>query len=114
VHPCNQSVHRAARRSRHRLPLNTTRSKGESRMRFAVIGAGVIGTLHAETIAALPRAELTTVVDVRPEPARSLAARYGVVALTDLNEALGRPEVDAVAICTPSGHHADLGEAALA
>jgi UDP-N-acetyl-2-amino-2-deoxyglucuronate dehydrogenase len=76
-------------------------------MRFAVIGAGVIGTLHAETMAHLPGAELTAVVDVRPEPARSLA-------LTDLNEALGRPEVDAVAICTPSGHHADLVEAALA
>ena len=83
-------------------------------MRFAVIGAGVIGTLHAETIAHLAGAELTAVVDVRPEPARSLAARYGVVALTDLNEALGRPEVDAVAICTPSGHHAHMVETALA
>jgi predicted dehydrogenase len=83
-------------------------------MRFAVIGAGVIGALHAETIAHLPGAELAAVVDVHPERARSLAGRYGAVGLTSLEEALGRSDVEAVAICTPSGHHADLVEKALA
>jgi UDP-N-acetyl-2-amino-2-deoxyglucuronate dehydrogenase len=83
-------------------------------MRFAVIGAGVIGALHAETIVHLRGAELTAVVDVHPERARSLAGRYGSIGLTDLDEALGRPDVEAVAICTPSGHHADLVERALA
>jgi UDP-N-acetyl-2-amino-2-deoxyglucuronate dehydrogenase len=76
-------------------------------MRFAVIGAGVIGALHAETISRLAGAELTAVVDVEPERARELAARYGTLALTDLEEALARPDVDAVAICTPSGRHAE-------
>jgi predicted dehydrogenase len=83
-------------------------------MRFAVIGAGVIGALHAETIAHLQGAELTAVVDVHAERARSLAARYGALGLTSLEEALGRSDVEAVAICTPSGHHADLVEKALA
>jgi len=55
-------------------------------MRFAVIGAGVIGALHAETIAHLQGAELTAVVDVHPERARSLAGRYGSLGLTDLDE----------------------------
>ncbi|MBJ7596845.1 MAG: gfo/Idh/MocA family oxidoreductase [Candidatus Nephthysia bennettiae] len=82
-------------------------------MRFAVIGAGAIGTLHAETIANLPGAELAAVVDVRPEAARSLAERYGVCPFSDLDQALGRPEIEAVAICTPSGSHADLVQAAL-
>ena len=77
-------------------------------MRFAVIGAGVIGALHAETIAHVQGAELTAVVDVHPERARSLAGRYGALGLTDLDEALRRPDVEAVAICTPSGQHADL------
>ena len=83
-------------------------------MRFAVIGAGVIGALHAETIAHVQGAELTAVVDVHPERARSLAGRYGAVGLTSLEEALGRSDVEAVAICRPSGHHADLVEKALA
>src|SRR2546422_4979412 len=83
-------------------------------MRFAVIGAGVIGALHAETIAHLQGAELTAVVDVHPERARSLAGRYRALGLTSLEEALGRSDVEAVAICTPSGHHADLVEKALA
>jgi UDP-N-acetyl-2-amino-2-deoxyglucuronate dehydrogenase len=58
-------------------------------MRFAVIGAGVIGALHAETIVHLRGAELNAVVDVHPERARSLAGRYGSIGLTDLDEALG-------------------------
>ena len=83
-------------------------------MRFAVVGAGVIGALHAETIAQLPGAELTAVVDVEPEAARELGARYGTLALTDLDEALARPDVEVVVICTPSGQHADLVTRALA
>jgi UDP-N-acetyl-2-amino-2-deoxyglucuronate dehydrogenase len=83
-------------------------------MRFAVIGAGVIGSLHAETIVQLPGAELTAVVDVEPEAAGELAARYGTLALTDVDEALVRPDLEAVAVCTPSGLHADLVTRALA
>jgi UDP-N-acetyl-2-amino-2-deoxyglucuronate dehydrogenase len=82
-------------------------------MRFAVIGAGVIGALHAETIANLPGAELVAVADIRPEAAGSLAAQYGVRPYSDVGEALGRPEIEAVAICTPSGSHAELVQAAL-
>ena len=82
-------------------------------MRFAVIGAGVIGALHAETISQLRSTELIAVVDVEPEAARELAERYGTLALTDVDETLARPDVDAVAICTPSGQHAELVTRAL-
>ncbi|HEY8458461.1 MAG TPA: Gfo/Idh/MocA family oxidoreductase [Actinopolymorphaceae bacterium] len=83
-------------------------------MRFAIIGAGVIGRLHAQTIQALkPRAELVAVVDVIPERAQQLAAEHGVDALTSLDEALARSDVDAVTICTPSGMHADAAVPAL-
>ncbi|MGH3487108.1 MAG: Gfo/Idh/MocA family oxidoreductase, partial [Actinopolymorphaceae bacterium] len=47
-------------------------------MRFAVIGAGVIGRTHAQTIQALqPRAELAAVVDIVPERAQELADEHG-------------------------------------
>jgi UDP-N-acetyl-2-amino-2-deoxyglucuronate dehydrogenase len=82
-------------------------------MKFAIVGAGLIGDLHAQTIAGLPQAQVGAVVDVRLDHAQALAARHQALALTDLFEALSLPDIDAVAICTPSGQHADMVVAAL-
>jgi UDP-N-acetyl-2-amino-2-deoxyglucuronate dehydrogenase len=83
-------------------------------MRFALIGCGVIGKHHAASIANLgQRAELVLAVDEIPEPAHKLAAEYGIEPMTSVDEALARPDIDAVAVCTPSGRHADVAIAAL-
>ncbi|WP_020577534.1 Gfo/Idh/MocA family protein [Actinopolymorpha alba] len=83
-------------------------------MRFAVIGAGVIGRTHAQTIQSLsPRAELAVVVDTIPERAQELAGQLGIEASTALKEVLARADVDAVTIATPSGQHSDAAVAAL-
>jgi predicted dehydrogenase len=83
-------------------------------MRIAVIGCGVIGRFHAASIADLaPDAELVLAVDEVLESARSLGDRYGARAAASVADALARPDVDAVAVCVPSGHHADLAIAAL-
>jgi predicted dehydrogenase len=82
-------------------------------MRFAVIGAGVIGRTHAACIRELaPRATLAVVADEVPDRARDLATVYDAGAATPA-EAFDRADIDAVAICTPSGSHADLAVAAL-
>ena len=83
-------------------------------MRFAIIGAGVIGRTHAACIRELaPGASLALVVDEVPGRARDLAAAYGAEAATSAAAALSRDDIDAVAICTPSGRHAGLTVAAL-
>ena len=82
-------------------------------MRFAVVGAGVIGALHARTIANLDGATLAAVVDIEQPRAEQLAAEHDATALSELHQALSVPDIDAVAICTPSGNHAELAEAAL-
>src|SRR5450759_4063546 len=82
-------------------------------MKFAVVGAGVIGDLHAQTITNLSGAEVSVVVDVQFERAQDLAGRHGARPLSDISAALSLPDIDAVAICTPSGDHADLVVAAL-
>jgi len=85
------------------------------KLRFALVGAGVIGNTHAKALADLPDvAELVAVVDRDRAKARDLASRYGVsVATDDLEAVLRRADVDAVTICTPSGVHADGAVAAL-
>ena len=84
------------------------------KLRFALVGAGVIGKTHARALAELPDvAELVAVVDRDPTRARELADRYDAEATTDLDAVLRRDDIDAVTICTPSGVHADGAVAAL-
>ena len=84
------------------------------KIRFALIGAGVIGNVHADALADLPHvAELVAVIDRDPAKAQELATRHGAEAATDLDAVLRRDDIDAVTICTPSGVHADGAVAAL-
>ncbi len=81
-------------------------------IRFAVLGAGVIGKVHARALAELSEvAALAVVVDTDLAKAQQLAEEYGVEASDDLAAVLAREgdgAVDAVTVCTPSGLHADL------
>jgi UDP-N-acetyl-2-amino-2-deoxyglucuronate dehydrogenase len=85
------------------------------RMRFALVGAGMIGRVHAAALDGLADvAELVAVVDTDADRAQALADRHGVpTATADLDAVLRRDDVDAVSICTPSGLHADGAVAAL-
>jgi predicted dehydrogenase len=82
-------------------------------MRFAIVGAGVIGNLHANLLDDLDGSSAAVVVDVEADRARTLADRHGTDATDRLDEALGRSDVDAVSVCVPSGLHADIAVAAL-
>src|SRR5271155_1851610 len=81
---------------------------------FGIVGSGVIASVHAEAIAALPTARLAAVTDVRPESAQSLAKTFGCAAEPDLDALLARDDIDVVSVCVPSGLHADVGVRAAA
>ncbi|MCZ8516079.1 Gfo/Idh/MocA family oxidoreductase [Paenibacillus filicis] len=76
-------------------------------IRFAVLGTGMVARVHADAIRSLPEAELTYVYSRTEEAGQRFAEAYGCRRSTDLEAVLGSAEVDAVAICTPSGTHAD-------
>lgn len=84
-------------------------------LRFAVVGCGVIGALHAEVLAADPDTAVSVLVDGDAAVAGALARRLdpAPAVTTSLDEALAREDVDAVAICVPSGAHAQIAVAAL-
>ena len=75
-------------------------------IRFAVLGAGVIGKVHAKALAELSEvAALAVVVDTDLAKAQQLAEEYGVEASDDLDAVLAREgdgAVDAVTVCTPT------------
>ena len=85
------------------------------RIRFGILGCGVIGPHHAQAIAGLSDdAVLVAVADRQPERADKLAQQYGVPAYGSLDELLRHPQLDALCICTPSGEHAASAIVALA
>src|SRR5215218_9079284 len=75
------------------------------KLRFGILGCGVIGPHHAKTIAGLQGAEL--VADVVPELAEELAEEKRCSHYASLEEMLSGVDLDAVCVCTPSGMHAE-------
>ncbi len=78
------------------------------KVRFAIVGCGVIGPMHAEAIESVPDAQLVAVVDIDLERAQKLASQYDARAYSDLQDMLAREQVDVVNICAPSGLHGEL------
>ncbi|MDD7971894.1 inositol 2-dehydrogenase [Roseinatronobacter alkalisoli] len=77
--------------------------------RFAVLGAGRIGQVHARAIAQVDGAALVAIADPISAAAEAMATKYGCdIRSIDAIEAAD--DVDAVVICTPTDTHADLIE----
>lgn len=74
--------------------------------RFALLGAGFIGSVHASNLAAHPGVDFCLVYDVDPARARNLAAAHGVRAASDLAEVFDASAVDAVFIASSTDTHA--------
>ena len=73
-----------------------------------MIGVGRIGRMHADLLARqVPGAAVIAVQDAHEDTAREVARAVGGVAAPSVEELLA-DDVDAVAICSPTGTHADL------
>ena len=78
-------------------------------VKFAILGAGRIGKVHAGAVASVPGASLVAIADPMPDAAQAIKDAYGCdIRSIDAIEASA--DVDAVVICTPTDTHADLIE----
>lgn len=75
--------------------------------RFALLGSGFIGQVHAANLAAHPGAQLALVCDLDDARAEALAQRYGARA-GRVGEAINRDDIDAVLIASSTPTHADF------
>ena len=80
---------------------------------FAVIGCGVWGQNHARVLSTLKKVKLNCVIDTNEDNARSIGDLYHVDYYTDPEKVFMDPDIDAVAICTPTITHADLAMRAI-
>lgn len=81
---------------------------------LAVIGAGNIAAAHIDAILKLPNARLVGVASRTLDKAQALAERHGVKAYDSVDSAVADPEVQVVAVCTPSGSHLEPALIAIA
>ncbi len=81
----------------------------KERLTFALVGAGNIAGFHAQAIEQVEGARLAAVCTRSPETGGRFAKEHGCDYVASLEELLARSDIDAVAITTPSGTHADIG-----
>jgi myo-inositol 2-dehydrogenase/D-chiro-inositol 1-dehydrogenase len=77
-------------------------------VKFAVLGCGRIGRMHALNLARHPRAELTYVYDIVDDAAAATAAATGARRAGAVDEILDSGEVEAVLIASSTDTHLDL------
>jgi 2-hydroxy-4-carboxymuconate semialdehyde hemiacetal dehydrogenase len=79
-----------------------------------MIGHGMMGRWHSETLASVADCRLHTLVGRRPEPTAAFAREFGYQRWsTDLAAALADPAIDLVIVANPSEAHAATTIAAL-
>ena len=83
-------------------------------MNICMVGHGMMGQWHSETLATQPDCVLHTVVGRRPGPTQTFATlhRYRY-ATTDLESALCNPAIDVVIVASPSEQHYWMNRMAL-
>ncbi|WP_428377562.1 inositol 2-dehydrogenase [Lichenicoccus sp.] len=77
-------------------------------VRFAVLGCGRIGRMHAANVARHPDATLVSVFDVTLDAAAEVAGRLGVRQAASVEEVMADAGIDAVLIATSTDSHVEL------
>lgn len=85
-----------------------------SEFAIGVVGAGTIGTAHAEAIESeRPALDVTAVADTDPDAGRTFADRFGATRYEDYERLFEEAAADAVLVAIPNNCHADCMVAAL-
>ena len=80
-----------------------------NKMRFAIVGTGVISAFHIQALQSMDEVEVAAVCDVVEEKAKKQGEKFNVAWTTNYDEMLLNPEIDVIDVVVPSGLHADIG-----
>lgn len=77
-------------------------------LRFAIVGAGIMGSNHARVLGMLAGARIAVVIDKDSARGETLARTHGALYSADLADAAG---ADAAIVATPTADHAEVAVA---
>ena len=78
------------------------------KLKFAVIGVGIMGSSHVRDIANSVNVTLAAICDLDPQRAQTTAAAHGIPAYTDYREMIDTEKLDGVLIATPHYYHTPI------
>ncbi len=87
----------------------------QSRLNYAIIGCGRIAPRHAQSLKSLQETfnvQLVAACDVIENRVTNFTKTYCGTPYTDYHALLERADIDVVSICTPSGLHSTMAQAA--
>jgi predicted dehydrogenase len=82
-------------------------TNARARLRTALAGCGRIGERHARILASSPESELVGLADLDSAKAEDYASRHGGRPYADIAGMIAAESPDLLAVCTPSGLHAE-------
>jgi len=89
--------------------LPHSQSDDMDKLRFGVVGAGTIGSLHADDVKRSKKTELVAICDVREDRAKKLARKLKVHKIyTDYLDMLNNENLDGIVNATPNYLHAKI------
>ncbi len=75
------------------------------KIKFALVGCGVISKKHIKAISEIPDAEIVAVCDIEPQKAQATGEQLGVQWYNNLQDLRLNKNVDVFSILTPTGDH---------
>ncbi|MDW7657928.1 MAG: Gfo/Idh/MocA family oxidoreductase [Bacillota bacterium] len=75
------------------------------KLKMALVGAGIIGQVHAVALHENMFVDFAAVVDIKKEAATELASLYGIPAYTSIEACLANEKIDAYDICVNEAYH---------
>jgi UDP-N-acetylglucosamine 3-dehydrogenase len=75
------------------------------KLKMALVGAGIIGHVHAVVLKENANIDFVAVVDIKKEAAIELAGQYAIKAYSSIEECINKEDVDAFDICVNEDYH---------
>jgi len=79
--------------------------RGDSMLKVGIIGAGTMGSMHADCYSEIPGANVVAIADTRIEAAKRAAEKHSAQALDDIDKLISMKDVDIIDVCLPTPMH---------
>jgi len=74
-------------------------------VKVGIVGAGFMGSMHANVYNLLPDSKIAGIADIRGEKAKSLAAKFKTIPYYDPQQMIEKQDITVIDICLPTFLH---------